>query len=142
MRARGCAIQGGNGSRPAKRFTGRQRPDSAKPYRLCPPLPAALLTFLHLISGYGLACCLALLLAQAAVLLHRAPHLDLQPVDFVADVVHLAVETVVELEVALLAVAAAADVTLIRMTRSVGCRVEMRAQLALAYLPLRRILTP
>lgn len=70
------------------------------------------LTFFHFVAGDCFARRLPLLLAQRLVLLHCAPHLDLQPIDLVANVVHLAIETIVEPEVALLAEAAASHVAL------------------------------
>jgi hypothetical protein len=92
---------------------------------------ARLLTPFDFLPGDGLACRLSLLLTQRSVLFHGAPHLDLKPVHLVPDVVHLTVETVVQPEVSLLAVAAAPDVTCYCCSRSSVVRLLNRIRLAL-----------
>lgn len=69
-----------------------------------------LLTFLDVLASDWLASSFALLQAQRAIFLHCASHLYLQPVHLVPDVVHFAVEAILQSEVSFLAERAASDV--------------------------------
>ena len=71
-----------------------------------------ILTLFNFFPCDCLARCFSLLFAKCSVLFHCAPHFDLQPIYLVANIVHLAIKTIVQLEVALLSKAAASHVAL------------------------------